>query len=293
VENAKRIVGGLWTTFVMIALIVAMGYGIYLMFGSVAIGALDSSVKLPLLTIVGVMILLATLALVALAFAWFGLSDRSQALGLPEGSVRAVIALSLVLLFSILTVFLYSSLNQPPISALQSIAGLNQAQVDALKSTVQVAAIKPAPESKDGFTVYFREPKNQAAEDFAKQLLVLIGTLVTSVTSFYFGSRGAATTQTEPPKTAPNLLGVSPKTLDVASEGPAHLEISGDNLQLITEVKLVNGSDQMVATNVTSNASVVKCDFKIDPNCKKVAWDVVVVDGAGKSAKLKAALTTV
>lgn len=292
-ESIKRFAGAVAMAVLMIALVIAMGYGMYLMFSSDPVKGLDFSVQLPLLTIVGVMLLLATLAVVAITFARFDLSDRTQALGLPEGSVRAAIALSLILIFSILTVFLYSNLATRPLSELQSIVGLNQAQVDSLKGTVQVAAVKPALDPKDGFTVYFREPKNQAAEDFAKQLLVLIGTLVTSVTSFYFGSRGAATTQTETPKTTPTLRGVTPKQLDVASKSPVQLDISGDNLQLITEAKLVNGSDQILATNVTSSGSVVKCDVKLDPNCQKVAWDVVVADAAGKSTKLPAAVTTI
>ena len=166
-------------------------------------------------------------------------------------------------------------------------------QADSLKNTVQVVATQPASDPKDGLTVYFREPKNQAAEDFAKQLLVLIGTLVTSVTSFYFGSRGAATSPPEAPKSAPTLRGVNPKQLSATATGPAHLEITGDNLQLITEVKLASGTDQIVATNVTSNGSVVKCDLKIDPVHQKLAWDVVVADGSGKQMKLPEALTVV
>ena len=55
------------------------------------------------------MALLATLALVAVTFSVAGLSDPSQALGLPEGSVRAAIALSLIVIFSITAIFFYSS----------------------------------------------------------------------------------------------------------------------------------------------------------------------------------------
>ena len=47
---------------------------------------------------------------VSVAVGHFGLSDKSQALALPEGSIRAVIALSLVIIFAILTVFLYGTL---------------------------------------------------------------------------------------------------------------------------------------------------------------------------------------
>src|SRR5437016_791469 len=70
----------------------------------------DTAIKLPLLAIVGIMALLASIAIVSVTFSLADLSDKNQALGLPEGSVRAVIALSLIVLFAIISVFLHSSL---------------------------------------------------------------------------------------------------------------------------------------------------------------------------------------
>ncbi len=70
-----------------------------------------NEVSLPLLAIAGVVALIGALALVAIGFALMSMSDKTQALGLPSGSVRAVIALSLVVLFAILSVFLFSSLS--------------------------------------------------------------------------------------------------------------------------------------------------------------------------------------
>jgi hypothetical protein len=68
-------------------------------------GNVQSEVGLPVLAIAGVIPLLLALGLVSVAFSIFDLDDKSQALALPEGSVRAVIALSLVVLFAILTIF--------------------------------------------------------------------------------------------------------------------------------------------------------------------------------------------
>jgi hypothetical protein len=70
----------------------------------------ETWLSLPVLAILGMLLLLTTLAAVSVAFGHFGLSDKSQALALPEGSIRAVIALSLVIIFAILTVFLYGTL---------------------------------------------------------------------------------------------------------------------------------------------------------------------------------------
>jgi hypothetical protein len=74
-------------------------------------------IRLPVLVITGVMALFATLALVAVTFSVAGLTDRTQALGLPEGSVRAAIALSLIVIFAITSIYLYSSLSEADASS--------------------------------------------------------------------------------------------------------------------------------------------------------------------------------
>src|SRR5262249_19221235 len=61
-------------------------------------------VGLPILAIFGIMILFGALALVATLFARLNLSDPRQALGLPKGSIRAAIALALVVLFAIIAI---------------------------------------------------------------------------------------------------------------------------------------------------------------------------------------------
>ena len=84
----------------------------YMLKGMLALG--DDVIKLPVLVVVGVMALFATLALVAVTFSVAGLTDPTQALGLPEGSVRAAIALSLIVIFAITSIYLYSSLLKAP-----------------------------------------------------------------------------------------------------------------------------------------------------------------------------------
>jgi hypothetical protein len=65
-------------------------------------------VILPILLVYGVVTLLVALAALVGILSSFGLTDRSGkfALGLPEGSIQAVIALILVLIFAITAVFL-------------------------------------------------------------------------------------------------------------------------------------------------------------------------------------------
>ena len=244
----------------MLAAAAATGWGLYAMFAGCGAGCgvasaqppMAANMQLPLLTITGVLALLVALALIAAAFSLLDLSNNTEALGLPAGSIRAVLALALVLIFAILTIFFYSDMAAPPKKDLSAISGLTAAQAKALGSTVKVvyekpeqgptdpkvdtkvdtkadskaepktaptkaqnSSTKPAatakeapkaePKNEPTYTVYFREPRNPAAEDFAKQVLVLIGTLVTSVTSFYFGSKGVTVTASAS-KPAPETL---------------------------------------------------------------------------------------
>lgn len=155
-------------------------------------------VLLPILAIAGILALLDALALVSIAFAAFDLDDKTKALALPEGSVRAVIALSLIVLFAILSIFLYASLSQEN----AVVSGLTTAQqkdfIGKLSPDQQSQVVSRATGATSGsspeptYTVSLRTSASQPSQDFAKQLLVLIGTLVTSVAGFYFGAQTAA-----------------------------------------------------------------------------------------------------
>lgn len=248
-------------------------------------------IKLPLLAIAGVVALLASLAFVSVAFAWLGLTDTSQALALPEGSIRAVIALSLIVLFAIMTIFLYGNLSQTGIRTAHHLA---LDQVEAWKAVAAKSDMKivPVPEEGDAtkFTVYYSEPRSQASEDLAKQLVILIGTLVTSVTSFYFGSKatpqvnGGGDTRPSPPTLRSIISPVGP-----VESGPSRtisIDVSGDNLDLVKEMKLVLGSKQILGEQLTSNASLVKALFVIEEGMTLGHWDIVATDGGGRSARL-------
>jgi hypothetical protein len=157
-------------------------------------------IGLPLIVILGVTILLITIGLVAFSFSTVGLSSPREALGLPDGSVRAIIALMLLVVFSIMSIFLFSSLSSlPP----QTLSHVSQKGLDDLSTHVavirrepepasQAAAGQPAPEPL--YTVTFLQPSG-AASDIAKQLIVMLGTLVTAVASFYFASASTVSAQ--------------------------------------------------------------------------------------------------
>lgn len=192
-------------------------------------------VGLPVLAILGIMILLGTLALVAMLFKRLDLSDPLQPLALPQGSMRAAISLSLIVLFAIISITLYLSISNS--GEPYTIGGLREGERTALVSATpsrvvqsyeeRCATAAPPPDSAPApagsppaavptpvtrapatatacapgdrrFAVVLRAAPSSEAVDIAKQLLVLVGTLMTSVTSFYFAARAGA----EPSKTA-------------------------------------------------------------------------------------------
>jgi len=120
--------------------------------------------------------LLASLAIVSVTFSLADLSDKSQALGLPEGLVRAVIALSLIVLFAITSVFLHSSLAARGVQRTPSLTKQEAASFATKLRADELVGTEPSPDDKTAVVVY--RLGSQAAEDFAKQVFTLIGTLM-------------------------------------------------------------------------------------------------------------------
>jgi hypothetical protein len=140
----------------------------------------------------------------------------------------------------------------------------------------QVVAILKGDDQK--FTVYYYTARDPASSDFAKQLLVMIGTLVTSVASFYFGSRTASSQAPASGSPTPALRAVTPSTL-VRSANPTKLQVTGENLNSIKEVKIALGTRQILATSVLSSASSIECQIIVDPNATSGSWDLIVTNG--------------
>lgn len=180
----------------------AMGAGLVLVvmpcvalyFGMATIHAYPWS-GLPVLAVFGIMILFGALALVSTLFARLSLADAKEPLALPPGSIRATIALSLIVLFAIIAIMLYHSLDEP-----YEIGHLGKDEKDSLvaQPVNRVLAVLPdscpagASAPTGCFKVHLVQTRGQASVDLAKQLLILIGTLMTSVTSYYFAARSAA-----------------------------------------------------------------------------------------------------
>lgn len=176
------------------------------------LGLLDRMrlVGLPMLAIFGIILLFGTLALVAMLFQSLGLTDPKEPLALPQGSIRAAIALSLIVLFAIIAIMLFQSM----LGSTYVLRGLTKTEHDAIVNKIPervvdsmaapCAASAPAggacAETDLRFNLSLQGASpSSGASDLAKQLLILVGTLMTSVTSFYFAGRGQTETKPKEP----------------------------------------------------------------------------------------------
>lgn len=156
----------------------------------VAVGQLNTDnvfrpeIALPLVVITGVIALLGTLAIAAATFGIFDMADKSQALGLPAGSVQAVIALSLILIFAVVALYASSASTTKTFES----TGLSAAEYKALPPGEVVASHRVKEEGETTYTVV-RSVEDANAQNINTQLLTTVSTLVVAVAGFYFGSK--------------------------------------------------------------------------------------------------------
>jgi len=172
---------------------------------------LDSpELKITAVLVGGVFVLILTLAFLSICFSIINVGDKTQALGLPAGSMGAVIALSLVVLFAIVSVFLFQGISNS--GAVQSVSGLTEAERNefqqAARGYITSRNENQAQGAQARFTVYFQN-NNTAGNDFARQLLVMLGTLMTAAASFYFGSNSTGGAG-KPPGEQTTIINPSP-----------------------------------------------------------------------------------
>jgi hypothetical protein len=209
-------------------------------------------VRMPLLAVVSIIAILATLAFISTLFQSAGLHDTNHALALPDGSVRAFIALSLIVVFTVITLFVLARFSDtrcipceekpttidtaakapagptdttgtPSASGTVAPSGTDstvappatdttgtitrenaaaeataKAAAAALKATADAKTAADAKAAADAKTAGAQK-RQDAADDLAKQLLTMLGTLLAAVSSFYFGASTTASA-TDPTK---------------------------------------------------------------------------------------------
>jgi hypothetical protein len=174
-------------------------------------GLESDATRLSAIVLVGLALTVVFMAILVIIYSVLGVENKDQALGLPEGSVRALLAFSLVLIFVCLATFLFSALNDKGCSNCgKTMARVSDAQLSDLKANFIVAA----EQARDGngnllyeqvpgptpgaspindlkhplYSVTYYPKQSTEAADFAKQIFTTLATIFVSVISFYFGS---------------------------------------------------------------------------------------------------------
>ena len=227
------------------------------------------------LLILGVIALIVSLVFTAFVFQQIGLADEKGTLGLPEGSIRAVIALSLILIFMISSVFIFWRMR-----SYEHIWSFNitRDMIIAFPSE-SIASIRHNNVNETLFDVERLIGPTQASVDIAKQIITTVSTLVVAVAGFYFGTRAVSTASGVTAISDPVIRKIDPP--EGAQGDTISLMISGKNLGLGEggTVKLVSGDTEMQIKDITSSSTSIACKLIIDPkHGKDSKWSVVVIN---------------
>jgi len=242
----------------------------------------NPDILLPILVSVSAIGLLFSLAFLAIAFSALDLSDRTQALSLPEGSIRALIALLLIMLFVITSIFLYRQLRFPLVNSITTTyAGISEEQLAQIPNE-EIIAIRVQTENDEKiYDVDRRLPPitaNDASQRFAEQILTAISTLVTSIAAFYFGSRSVTVARGLTTTTSsPVIRSVNP-TEGVQGNESMDVEILGKGFDMPKAVKFVHGSDEVSLEEISSSDTRIRGKLKILPSQTLGKYELVVTN---------------
>jgi len=185
--------------------------GIGLIFSAIAESRdLGPEAFLTLLLLAGIVAFVAMLTTAVAVLAALNLTDRTQSFGLPEGTIRAIIALSLIIIFAMSSVYLFSQLSA---QRQLRIVGLTAEQVAAIPGP-EIMSTKINADDPDLRDIERRLPMTESSQDFAQQILTTTGTLVVAVSAFYFGAKSVAAARGA--AESPSLRILRPTDTDVA-----------------------------------------------------------------------------
>jgi hypothetical protein len=244
---------------------------------------------LSVMLITGVIALIVALTFSAVIYKSLALADRTQTLGLPEGSMQAVIALSLILIFMMSSLVLYTQVsNSEPMVYM----GITQQQFNEIPQGEIAWFHRNVFFNNVTYDVGRIIPKTQASQDIAKQIITTVSTLVVAVAGFYFGSKTAiqGIKGSVPAMSIPIIRNINPT--DGERDKDIELNIFGRNFELAKEVKLIRDSFEILCTDVTSSSNLIKCKLKIPKDVKgypEGKWTVVVINSDKGEDKLEGA----
>lgn len=221
-----------------------------------ASGLQFAEVSLTLVVIACVLILLLALTTAAIIFKRLGLADRRHAMGLPEGSIRALIALLLILIFATVGVFIITfnqSSDQRVFSAISEEQAIAFSEGQTVLEWTVLEEDAGVDDDGDPLIKLVLKAEKSASTEMSQQLLTILGTLVVAVASFYFGSQvvltataveGADTSGGEGSGVGPVVEGPGPKGGGGAASGDASKEAGGGSRSTTrTKTKTIERSE--------------------------------------------------
>jgi hypothetical protein len=200
----------------VITLLVPVGLTILL--GYIGKSPWDDAYKIPTLATVSVIGLIVLLTLIVVIFQTLGLADKTQALALPDGSIRAFIAFTLITIFAVVYVFVYTRMSHDP---MQHMGPMSAADAQRVQAMLKDAVLTT---DKAGTTVNYRN--DPTADDFAKLGFTALITLITTVVGFYFGAATAMSAAGSSP-TATLASVAAPPSIPAGQVGPGTVALSG------------------------------------------------------------------
>jgi hypothetical protein len=185
--NVKTVlINGTIVVLVVLAL-AAIGFSLYRLVKDTSIARSDTVQQALWLSLSVVLLLLVLLAF-AIIFKILDVTDKS-ALGLPEGSISAVIALMLLFLFSLSSVYLYIGIRNAETSGVDSI-GLTAADVQRLPDD-RILRIQRTGEGANASYTATLTSANSVSTEVGRTTLATISTLLVAIVGFYFGQRSS------------------------------------------------------------------------------------------------------
>lgn len=235
-------------------IIVALGL-LALVFGFSLMLALQGSAARsnPVWFIAMLVVFGAALALIALVFRWLGLSAPLEAFGLPAGSIRTLLAVGVMVLFAVfgLQMVAPESSSQRVGEALTDAVFIGKPEArDAEIARYKDLGIIAVPQANtgDSWTLkLYRIEHYKPAEtiDLQKQIVTALVTLVTSVVSFYFGSRSS-----EAPRDGSSPVRLPDSTTAEIDKADADLADAHKRLTALHGEQAAPGNEAALATAV-------------------------------------------
>jgi hypothetical protein len=167
--------------------------GLLAFVGTVAVTSSSAPSSLAFAAISGVALLSLTLVGIMVLTRAVGMTDGTQALGLPQGSVRALLAFALAIVFVAVSSWTLGGLFDPMGPEVAKDQGATSDVEAFLKpyENDRYIIVETQPDAKSSAaSVYLRrEAPEKDVVDIAKQIVTISATVLVTIVGFYFGSK--------------------------------------------------------------------------------------------------------